>query len=130
MTTHTPPRHPLQVMQKLNLDEPVGPDDPRFVNTDAARGVVGLQARLARKFGLDVVHDLFFPNQKRHVLLFGPIGGGKSTELLRFAHTLSQGRRVLPVPLNARGEVDINNLHADLLMALSAAVAASGDTDR
>lgn len=80
---YRPPGHPLEVLQKLNLDEAFGPTDPRFVETDAARGGVGTQRNLARKFGLDLELDLFFPNQQRHVLLFGPIGSGKSTELLR-----------------------------------------------
>lgn len=118
-----PPSHPLEILQKLNFDEAIGPDDPRFVDTDAARGGVGTQKNLARKFGLDLGQDIFYPPQKRHVLLFGPIGSGKSTELLRFAHTLEQGKRMLPILLNVRGEIDINNLqYADVLMAMATAV--------
>jgi len=48
---YSPPGHPLEVLQNLNLDEAFGPKDPRFVNTDAARGGVGAQRNLARKFG-------------------------------------------------------------------------------
>lgn len=121
--TYSPPSDPLEVLQKLNFDEAIGPTDPRFVDTDAARGGVGTQRSLARKFGLDLYQDKFFPNQKRHVLLFGPIGSGKSTELLRFVHTLKQGKRLFPILLNVRGEIDINNLqYADVLMALASAV--------
>lgn len=121
--TYSPPSDPLEVLQKLNFDEAIGPTDPRFVDTDAARGGVGTQRSLARKFGLDLLQDKFFPNQKRHVLLFGPIGSGKSTELLRLVHTLKQGKRLFPILLNVRGEIDINNLqYADVLMALASAV--------
>ncbi len=121
--TYSPPTHPLEVLQKLNFDEAVGPKDPRFVNLDAARGGSGIQASLARKFGLDLNKDIFYPTQKRHVLLFGPIGCGKSTELLRFAGKLEEGKRILPVLLNVRGEIDINNLqYADMLMALATAL--------
>ncbi len=124
--TYSPPSHPLEVLQKLNFDEAVGPEDPRFVDLDAARGGVGIQASLARKFGLDLTKDIFYPNQKRHVLLFGPIGCGKSTELLRFAATLEKGKRIMPVLLNVRGEIDINNLqYADVLMALARALVVS-----
>ncbi len=121
--SYTPPSHPLEVLQKLNFDEAVGPEDPRFVDTDAARGGRGTQKNLARKFGLDLGQDIFYPTQTWHALLFGPIGSGKSTELLRFAHTLEQGKRMLPILLNVRGEIDINNLqYADVLMALATAV--------
>ncbi|WP_216644745.1 hypothetical protein [Candidatus Thiodictyon syntrophicum] len=121
--SYSPPGHPLEVLQKLNLDEAFGPKDPRFVDTDAARGGVGTQRNLARKFGLDLELDLFFPTRKRHVLLFGPIGSGKSTELLRLDDTLRQGKRLLPILLNVRSEIDINNLqYADVLMAMAMAV--------
>lgn len=124
MTAYKPPSHPLEVIAKLNFDEGVAPDDPRFVDTDAARGGTSFPLRLARKFGLDLTRkDVFFPTGKQHTLLFGPIGSGKSTELLRFARALEADGRVMPILLNVRGEIDINNLqYADMLMALAAVV--------
>jgi len=124
MCSYVLPRHPLEALSKLNFDEAIKPDDPRFVDTDAARGGVGTQNRLARKFGLDLAQDIFFPVQKKHVLLFGPIGSGKSTELARLTQKLEQGNRLYPILLNVRGEIDINNLqYVDVLMALANAVA-------
>lgn len=118
------PRHPFEVLQYLNYDEPVSDDDPRFVDLDAARGSEeGLTQRLAPKFQLDLSTNSLYLAKHRHVLLFGPIGSGKSTELRRFAHTLIQGGKLFPVLLNVRGEVDINNLqYADMLMALATAL--------
>lgn len=124
MTAYQPPSHPLEVIAKLNFDDAIAPDDPRFVDTDAVRGGTSLPHRLARKFGLDLRRkDVFFPSGKQHALLFGPIGSGKSTELWRFARALETDGRVMPILMNVRGEIDINNLqYADMLMALAAAV--------
>ncbi len=124
MTSYKLPTHPLEALANINFEEAVGSDDPRFVDTDVARGGVGAPQRLAKKFSLDLARDVFFPTGKRHVLLFGPIGSGKSTELLRLARTLENGHRLFPILLNVRGEIDINNLqYADVLMALASAVA-------
>ena len=123
-----PPRNLLQALQQLDFDEAIGPSDPRFVDTDLARGATDLRMRLLNKFGLSMTSGDFFPNLGRHVLLFGPIGCGKSTELMRLKaqllapHTPISGK-LFPILLNVRGEVDINNLeYADLFLALAHAV--------
>ena len=114
--------NPLEVLQSLNWDEPIKPDDPRFVDTDEARGE-NIQYRLMRKLGYDPIRRQLFASAKKHVLLFGPIGCGKSTELLRLHATLRTTWKLYPVTLNLRNEVDINNLqYADMLMALATAV--------
>lgn len=121
--TYRPPQHPLEVLQQLNYDEPVRESDPKFVDLDAARGEDGLTQRLAPKFQLDLRTGRFFPTRHRHVLLFGPVGSGKSTELLRFADAVQRTGRIFPVVLNVRSEIDINNLqYADMLMALATAL--------
>ena len=118
-----PSNNPLEVLQSLNWDEPIMPSDPRFVDTDAARGE-NIQHRLMRKFGYDRASNKLFAAAKKHVLLFGPIGCGKSTELLRFHATLRNTQVLYPITLNLRNEVDINNLqYADMLMALATAPA-------
>jgi hypothetical protein len=119
-----PSNNPLEVLQSLNWDEAVKPDDPRFVNTDAARGE-NIQHRLMRKFGYDHARNKLFAAATKHVLLFGPIGCGKSTELLRLHASLRDTHVLYPITLNLRNEVDINNLlYADMLMALATAVVA------
>jgi hypothetical protein len=121
---YQPPRHPLEALSKLGLDEAVLPTDPRFVNLDAARGGDNVPRQLARKFGLQIDGErLFVPPSKKHVLLFGPIGSGKSTELARFVDLLERDTRLMPVLLNVRGEIDINDLqYADVLLALAYAL--------
>ncbi|MEN9865959.1 MAG: hypothetical protein RL748_1549, partial [Pseudomonadota bacterium] len=117
-----PSNNPLEVLQSLNWEDPVKPDDPRFVNTDAARGE-NIQQRLMRKFGYDHANRKLFAPGAKHALLFGPIGCGKSTELLRLHATLRESGVLYPIRLNLRNEVDINNLqYADMLMALATAV--------
>ena len=129
MATYIPPRHPLAVLQALGSLDAIESDSPQFVDTDAARGGVGTQNRLARKFGLDLASQDFFPTSSRHVLLFGPIGSGKSTELRRLAKRLEESKKLVPVMLNVRSEVDINNLqYADILMALASAVLTKATT--
>lgn len=124
-----PPRNLLQALQALDFDEAIEPDDPRFVTTDEARGATDLRNRLLAKFGLSLAKGEFFPTLGRHVLLFGPIGCGKSTELLRLRADLLDasrpaGGKLYPILLNVRGEIDSNNLeYADLFLALAHAVA-------
>lgn len=117
-----PSKIPLEVLQSLNWDDPVLPDDPRFVNTDEARGE-NVQLRLVRKFGYDTQKNRLFAPGHKHVLLFGPIGSGKSTELLRLNADLQKSKKLYPIALNLRSEVDINNLqYSDMLMAMAKAV--------
>lgn len=123
-----PPRNLLQVLQQLDFDEAVGPDDYRFVDTDVARGATDLRSRLLTKFGLSLATGEFYPTLGRHVLLFGPIGCGKSTELMRLRAQLldvthPSGGKLYPILFNVRGEIDINNLeYADLFLSLAHAV--------
>ena len=123
-----PPRNLLQALQQIDFDEAIGPDDERYVDLDEARGAPGYRTRLFMKFGLNIGNGEFYPNLKRHVLFFGPIGCGKSTELLRLRQTLVEPAspvtgKVFPILVNLRGEVDINNLeYADLFLALAHAL--------
>ncbi len=117
-----PSNIPLEVLQSLNWEDAVPPDDPRFVNTDVARGE-NVQLRLTRKFGIDTARQKLFAPATKHVLFFGPIGCGKSTELLRLHASLRQSKLLYPITLNLRNEVDINNLqYSDMLMALATAL--------
>lgn len=118
--TYVPPKHPLAILQKIEFEEAVPPDDPRFVETEAARGSPRTLERLAKKFGLDLASNEFYPASKRHVLLFGHIGSGKSTELLNMAQRLHGSRKLYVINVDVLNELDRNNLHyADALMALT-----------
>ena len=90
---YTPPKNRFEVLQRIEFEEALEPADPRYVETSAARGSVNTLKRLAAKFGLDLTGQSFYPPSKKHVLFFGHIGCGKSTELRRYAHELAGAQR-------------------------------------
>ena len=117
---NAPPKHPLAILQKIEFEEAVGPDDPRFVETEEARGSLHTLDRLAKQFGRNLATEDFFPPAKRNVLLFGHIGCGKSTELLHLTKKLRDDRRLYVVHVDVLNELDRNNLqYVDALMALA-----------
>jgi hypothetical protein len=117
---YTPPSHPLQILQTIELEEAVKPGDPRFVETEVARGSPRTIERLAKKFGLDIYSHDFFPASKRHVLLFGHIGSGKSTSMLHASERLHAGNKLYVITVDVLNDLDRNNLHyADALMAVT-----------
>ena len=117
---HEPPKHLLDVLAVLDFEEALGPDDPRYVETERARGSERTLDRLARKFGLQLSDGRFVPPTQRHVLFFGHIGSGKTTELRRYAKALTGPDRFFVVEVDISTELDRNNLqYADTLMALA-----------
>ena len=115
-----PPKHLLDVLAVLDFEEALGPDDPRYVETERARGAERTLDRLARKFGLQLSDGRFVPPTQRHVLFFGHIGSGKTTELRRYAKALSGPDHFFVVEVDISTELDRNNLqYADTLMALA-----------
>jgi Ni2+-binding GTPase involved in maturation of urease and hydrogenase len=118
--TYSASIHPLQILQRIEFEEAVGPGDPRFVDTEEARGSPRTLDRIARKFGLNMTSGEFYPATKRHSLLFGHIGCGKTTELLHLSEKLRAGRQLYVVNVDVLNELDRNNLqYADALMALA-----------
>lgn len=121
--TYFIPSNPLHILQMIEFEDAIGPDDPRFIDTEQARGSPKTLYRLTKKFGLDLTTGQFFPATKRHVLLFGHIGCGKSTELLHLAKKLGPGKKLYVVAVDILNELDRNNLqYADVLMALAKAL--------
>ncbi len=117
---YAPPKNRFEVLQRIEFEEALEPTDPRYVNTSAARGSVNTLKRLAAKFGLDLTGSSFYPPPKKHVLFFGHIGCGKSTELRRYARELAGPQRFYVVHCDISTELDRNNLqYADVLMALA-----------
>lgn len=114
------PTHPLEVMQKLAIDEGLKPDDPRNVDTEAARGSQKTFARLAKKVGLDPNSGDFYPASKSHVLIFGHTGSGKTTEIRKAGKRLSELGHHYVVEVDVLRELDRNNLsYPDVLLALA-----------
>ena len=65
----------------------------------------------------------FVPPMQRHVLFFGHVGTGKTTELKFYGATLQESGCFLPVEVDVPSVLDRNNLqYADLIMAMASAL--------
>ena len=117
---YQPPSHVLEVLQKIEYEEALPDGDPRYVDTQAARGSEKTFARLARKFGWDPATNAFFAPNEKHVLFFGHIGSGKTTELRRYAAKLNDSKRFYVVEVDVLAKLDRNNLqYTEALMAMA-----------
>ena len=117
---YKPPSHILEVLQKIEYEEALPDGDPRYVDTQAARGSEKTFARLARKFGWDPATNAFFAPNEKHVLFFGHIGSGKTTELRRYAAKLNDSKRFYVVEVDVLAKLDRNNLQfTEALMAMA-----------
>lgn len=126
--SYHPPGNIMEILQKLEFEEALAADDPRFVDTMAARGSQKTLDRLARKFGLLLNDGQFYPPMQKHVLFFGHVGSGKTTELRHYATALNGPERFLVVEVDITVELDRNNLkYADTLMAMARALLACLD---
>ena len=117
---YAPPANILEVLQKLEYEEALPAGDPRFVETQEARGSQQTFLRLARKFGWDPASNAFFAPNDKHVLFFGHIGSGKTTELRRYAQKLNRSKRYYVVEVDVLAKLDRNNLqYTEALMAMA-----------
>jgi hypothetical protein len=117
---YKPPTHVLEVLQKIEYEEPLPAGDERYVDTTEARGGAKTFVRLARKFGWDPASNVFFAPNDKHVLFFGHIGSGKTTELRRYARELEQSKRFYVVEVDVLALLDRNNLqYTEALMAMA-----------
>lgn len=117
---YQPPKHVLQVLQKIEYEEALPDGDPRYVDTQAARGSEKTFTRLARKFGWDPDTNAFFVPNDKHVLFFGHIGSGKTTELRRYAGRLDKSKHFYVVEVDVLAKLDRNNLqYTEVLMAMA-----------
>ena len=114
--------HPTiwEVNERLQFDEPLDPDDDRWVDTAAARGEFTFDL-LYRKLGVDSREwRLRGAPTKAYVLFCGHRGCGKSTELRRVHRKLNTPDIFFAVLIDATKELDPNNLqYQDILMALA-----------
>ena len=117
---YQPPSHLLEVLQKIEYEEALSDQDPRYVDSQEARGSEKTFTRLARKFGWDPVSKAFFAPYEKHILFFGHIGIGKTTELRRYALQLNGSRRFYVVEVDVLAKLDRNNLqYTEVLMAMA-----------
>lgn len=118
--TYRPPDNLLEVMARLQYEEALPDGDPRYVETQEARGSEQTLTRLARKFGWDPTPNRFFAPTDRHVLFFGHIGSGKTTELRRYMGRFNASRHYYVVEVDVLARLDRNNLqYTEVLMAMA-----------
>jgi hypothetical protein len=114
------PTHRLQVLQRLEYEEALPADDPRYVETEQARGSEQTLTRLASKFGWDPTKNEFFAPNEKHVLFFGHIGSGKTTELRHYMERFDESQRFYVVEVDVLTKLDRNNLqYTEVLMAMA-----------
>lgn len=118
--SYQPPKTLWEVSERLKFDEPLEPDDPRFVDTAKARGNFSF-AGLLRRLGVDPqTLELKAERDNLYLLFCGHRGCGKSTELRRLRATLDRPDKFCVVFLDAVRRLDTNNLqYADVLFALA-----------
>jgi hypothetical protein len=120
---YTVPTDILEVMQKLEFEEALPAGDARYVETEQARGSDETLKRLARKFGWDMRRDRFFAPNDKHVLFFGHIGSGKTTELRRYMAQFNASKHFYVVEVDVLLKLDRNNLqYTEVLMAMAEAL--------
>jgi hypothetical protein len=120
MDDYQPPSHLLEVLQKIEYEEALKDGDPRYVDSREARGSERTFTRLARKFGWDPASNAFFAPYEKHILFFGHIGIGKTTELRRYAGQLNASKRFYVVEVDVLAKLDRNNLqYTEVLMAMA-----------
>lgn len=117
------PRDIWEVNQRLQFDEPLAPDDKRWVDTASARGEFSFTP-LYRSLGVDTESWKLRGAPRRSYGLFcGHRGCGKSTELRRVHRKLDHPDRFFALFLDAARSLDPNNLqYQDILLALAEAL--------
>ena len=119
------PNSLMKVLQTLNFEEALSADDPRNVETQEARGSQKTYAKLAKLFGYNAKSCVFYPPAASHVLFFGHVGSGKTTELRRYAKDLERSGHYYVVEVDVLGMLDINNLqYSETLLAMAEALCA------
>jgi hypothetical protein len=102
------PRTLLDVNAAIDYSASLEVTDPRYVATADARAEKFEQEFFSR-FGYDRTRNQFVPLTKRHVLFFGHVGCGKSTELTRLCEHLHNPSRYWVVKVDLLTLLDPNN---------------------
>ena len=127
MTGYVPPRDIWEVNATLRFHEPLnGDEDPRWVDTHAARGGASLD-RLTKMLGVDMATGKLRNAPKSGYYLFcGHRGSGKSTELRHIGNQLNRPDIYHVVLADAALELDVHNLrYQDILFHLAGKLAES-----
>lgn len=120
---YRPPRRILDVLRNIEFEQALPRDDPRYVDTREARGSQKTLQRLALKLGLDLRSQQLLPPVASHVLFFGHVGSGKTTELRHYAAQLDGPGRFFVIEVDVLSALDPHNLqYTETLMAMAEAL--------
>lgn len=114
------PQGVLQVMAKLNESEPLPASDRRFVESAQARSSKFRQ-KLFSKLGYNPATSEFVPpEQGKHLLFYGHVGCGKSTEMRHLCTALHGAQRYWVVQVDLIKMIDPNNVrYCDVWLAVA-----------
>ena len=121
------PKDFWQVKKEGNLkfNEALKPDDPRYIDLNAARGK-NVYNRLLKPLGFDknLTPKLIEEDENHYILFCGHRGCGKSTELNRIAEKLHRPDGYFVVHCNIVEDLDINNIeYVDILFLAARKIA-------
>lgn len=116
------PRHPLEANAHLNFRFPLTAQDQRYVQTTQARAE-SFARRFHSKLGFDAQTGQMraLSPQGLHLLLFGHVGCGKSTELSQLAATLHHPDRFWTLHVDLLALIDPGDArYSDVWFAVAA----------
>lgn len=112
----------MSVNNAIDFKDALGVDDPRYVETVNARAE-RFQRHFFRTLGYDSVSDNFEPpvaGASKHVLFFGHVGCGKSTELARLSRALHASHLYWVVNVDLLALLDPHNInYSDVWLAVA-----------
>ncbi len=126
------PRTLMGVNNAIDFKDSLSVGDPRYVETVKARDE-HFEKLFFRTFGYDKASATFEPppqNTCKHVLFFGHVGCGKSTELARLSQTLHHPGRYWVVNVNLLVLLDPHNInYSDVWLAVAQQLVAQLERD-
>lgn len=120
-TMEDAPKTLMGVNNAIDFKDSLPADDPRYVGTVKARDE-GFEKRFFRTFGYDTASGNFEPPPRigKHVLFFGHVGCGKSTELARLSKVLHDPNRYWVVNVDLLALLDPSNVnYSDVWLAVA-----------
>lgn len=115
------PRCLVTASLRVDYRDPLALDDPRYVRTTSARGEL-FERHFHLALGYDAARNTMSDpgTRGRHLLVFGHVGCGKSTELAHLATALHQRERYWVVHVDLHALIDTNNArYSDVWLAVA-----------
>ena len=113
------PKKRMTIIKENEYKESLATGDPRYVATTLARDDK-FERHFYNSFGYDPDADEFDPPMARHLLFFGHVGCGKSTELAHLCQNLHHPQRYWVVKVDLIKLIDWHNAnYSDVWLAVA-----------